>query len=239
MSQRLKFNLILLAGLLVGIVAVGTALRGMLQREAREGTVQTARLLMAAAEATRSYTTEFVKPQLDPRLAIEFLPQTVPAFAATETIISLRKQFPEYLYKEATLNPTNPRDRTTDWEADIVNAFRADGTLKEVVGERTQGPIQALYIAKPIRISNPSCLSCHNTPAEAPPSMLRLYGEANGFGWKMDEVIGAQVVSVPVSVAAAAADRIFAWMMAGLSLVALLALVLANLALGAGRAGKS
>ena len=32
--------------------------------------------------------------------------------------------------------------------------------------------------------------------------MVALYGSANGFGWKMDEVVGAQIVSVPMTVAA-------------------------------------
>jgi protein-histidine pros-kinase len=232
MSRRLKFNIFMVAILSMGLAAAGVFLHGVLHRDARDSAVQTANLLMAAAEATRSYTTAFIKPQLDQRLAIEFLPQTVPDFAATETIMALRKQFPEYTYKEATLNPTNPRDRTTDWEADIVNAFRSDPTLKEIVGERSQGPILALYTAKPIKIANPACLSCHSTPSAAPPSMIRLYGEANGFGWKQDEIIGAQVVSVPLSIAAKAADRTFGLVMGALVALALLALVAGNLLLG-------
>jgi protein-histidine pros-kinase len=239
MSRRLKFNALIAVVLAIGVAVAGFFIHGVLHRDARDGTVQTANLLMAAAEATRSYTTAYIKPQLDQRLAIEFLPQTVPAFAATETIIALRKQFPEYTYKEATLNPTNPRDRTTDWEADVVNAFRADAALKEIVGERTQGPIQALYIAKPIKISNPTCLGCHSTPSAAPPSMIRLYGEANGFGWKQDEIIGAQIVSVPLSIAAKSADRTFILVLGALVVLALLALGVGNLLLGAAEARKT
>jgi protein-histidine pros-kinase len=194
---------------------------------------------MGAAEATRSYTTVFIKPLLDRRLEIEFLPQTVPAFAAAETIIALRKQFPEYTYKEATLNPTNPRDRTSDWEADIVNAFRADPARSQIVGERTQGPMQALYFAKPIKISSPACLSCHSTPSAAPASMIKLYGEANGFGWKQDEIIGAQIVSVPLSTADKAADRTFAILMGALVIIAALTLGVGNLLLGKSEMRKS
>ena len=29
--------------------------------------------------------------------------------------------------------------------------------------------------------------------------MLTKYGPANGFGWKLDEIIGAQIVSVPLT----------------------------------------
>ena len=39
--------------------------------------------------------------------------------------------------------------------------------------------------------------------------MIKLYGTANGFGWKLDEIIGAQVVSVPMAVPVGMADK--AW----------------------------
>ena len=66
-----------------------------------------------------------------------FLPQTVPAFAATENFAYLQTSYPDYAYKEAALNPTNLRDRAVDWEADIINTFRNhSGGTAEVVGER-------------------------------------------------------------------------------------------------------
>ena len=231
MSVRLKFNLWMIVGLGLGVALASYLIHGALQRDGREQVMQRANLLMAAAEATRAYTTSFIKPQLDQRLEIEFLPQTVPAFAATETVIALRKQFPQYTYKEATLNPTNPRDRTSDWEADLVNTFRADPARTELVGERMQGPIPALYIAKPIKISDPSCLSCHSTPSAAPASMIKLYGEANGFGWKQDEIIGAQIVTVPVA-ASEGSGRTFYAIVGALVSLAMLALLIGNLLLG-------
>ena len=139
----------------------------------------------------------------------EFHPQSVPAFAATEIFTYLREKFPEYFYKEATLNPTNPRDRTSDWEADVVNQFRGNTKLAEFQKERETPTGNALVLARPIKVSNVSCLTCHSTPDKAPPEMIKLYGTANGFGWKLDEIIGAQVVSVPVAVPIAMADK--AW----------------------------
>ncbi len=116
----------------------------------------------------------------------EFHPQSVPAFAATEIFTYLRVNYPEYLYKEATLNPTNPRDRATDWEADIVNQFRGNPKLPEYIGTRETATGAALVLARPIQIKNVSCLTCHSTPDKAPPEMRKLYSDANGFGWKMD-----------------------------------------------------
>ena len=97
-----------------------------------------------------------------------FLPQTVPAYAATEQFNDVRKTHPDYAYKEATLNPTNPRDRASDWEADVVQIFRQTPTTTELVGERDTPTGRSLYLARPIQIKNGACLVCHSTVDAAP-----------------------------------------------------------------------
>jgi protein-histidine pros-kinase len=128
----------------------------------------------------------------------EFLPQSVPSFSATEVLATLQKSYPQFGYKEATLNPTNPRDRAVDWEVDIVNSFRSNAELKELVGTRSTPTGASLYVARPLRITNPACLQCHSSVEAAPKTMIEKYGTANGFGWQLNEVVGAQVVSVPM-----------------------------------------
>jgi hypothetical protein len=150
-----------------------------------------------------------VKGRPEELLDNEFHPQSVPAFAATEIFRYLREKFPDYFYKESTLNPTNPRDRATDWESDVVNQFRAGSTLAEFIGTREASTGTALFLARPIKVNNVSCLECHSTPDKAPAEMLKLYGGDNGFGWKLDDVIGAQIVSVPVSVPVRMAENAF------------------------------
>jgi hypothetical protein len=150
-----------------------------------------------------------VKGKPDELIDDEFHPQSVPAFAATETFGYLREKFPDYFYKEATLNPTNPRDRATDWESDVVNQFRGNATQAEFISSRESPTGTALFLARPIRINNVSCLECHSTPDKAPTEMIKLYGGDNGFGWKLDDVIGAQIVSVPVSLPVHIAENAF------------------------------
>jgi hypothetical protein len=137
----------------------------------------------------------------------EFHPQSVPAFSATEIFKLLGQKFPDYLYKEATLNPTNPSDRADSWEADIVNEFRKNAQRTEIELERQSALGPSLVLARPLKVTKPSCLECHSTPDKAPPEMIKKYGPANGFGWKLDEVIGAQVVSVPMKVPVEMADK--------------------------------
>jgi HAMP domain-containing protein len=163
---------------------------------------------MASAKSTRDYTSEQVKPLLlkNPEHETNFLPQTVPAFAATSLFNSIRKSYPDYSYREATLNPTNLIDRAEDWEADIIRYFADHPGEKKLVGERDTPTGRYLYLAKPM-IAGQSCLECHSTPDVAPAAMIKTYGSQNGFGWKLNQVIAAQIVAVPMSVPIQEADK--------------------------------
>lgn len=231
MGLRLKFNLVLLLVFAIGIGASGYVSYTLLQKQAREEVVRTAELMMETAQAIRGYTVEQIRPHLELQLMRVFLPQSVPAYAATEVLGALRERHSDYLYKEATLNPTNPRNRVADWENDIVQQFRNRPELKELVGERMTATGPALYIARPIRITNEACLGCHGHPDTAPETMLAIYGTANGFGWKLNEVVGAQVVSVPMSVPFRNAERAFYTFMAALGAVFFVVFVVLNLML--------
>jgi len=231
MGLRLKFNLVLILVFALGLVASGYVSKRILEANAQEEVTRNAELMMGAALAVRGYTSKQVKPQLELQLMRAFLPQSVPAYAATEMFNTLRQQHPEYTYKEATLNPTNPRDRAVEWEADIVQQFRNNPTQPEIRGTRDTPTGRALYLAKPLKITDPGCLPCHDTPDTAPKSMVAHYGNANGFGWKLGETVGAQIISVPMSVPLAKADQAFRTFMTSLVGVFLLAFIVLNVVL--------
>jgi len=231
MGLRLKFNLVLVVVFLAGFGAAGFVSRELLQENARDEVIRDARLMMEAAGSMRSYTVDQIRPHLIKQMDEVFLPQSVPAYAATETINTLRKKYTEYSYKEATLNPTNPRNRTLDWEADVVNRFRNYADVKEIVSERQSSTGRSLFIAKPIQITNPACLQCHSTAAAAPPTMIKIYGEANGFGWKHNEIVGAQLVTVPMDVPLKKAERAFTTFMASLAAVFVAVFIVLNIML--------
>ena len=231
MGLRLKFNLVLAVVFLAGFAAAGLISRQLLQQNARDEVVRSAQLMMEAAISVRTYTVDQIRPHLIKQLDEVFLPQTVPAFAATEAVMQLQKKYPDYSYKEATLNPTNPRNRAADWEADLVQQFRLHADVKEIVSERQSGTGRSLFIAKPIQIGNPACLQCHSVAAAAPPTMLKIYGEANGFGWKHNEIVGAQVVTVPMDVPLRNADRAFTTFMASLAGVFIVVFIVLNIML--------
>jgi protein-histidine pros-kinase len=196
-----KFNLMLVALFGIGSVLIALAANQFLMRNARAQVVQQAELMIESARSTRQYTSDDLAPVLDAFSEHDnrFVPESIPFYAATVTFNYLRKQYPEYSYKEAALNPTNLRDRAVDWEADLIGYFRNHTDEKELVGERDTPSGRMLYIARPITTEQ-ACMECHRLASEAPPGMVKAYGSVNGFGWHSNETIAAQIVSVPMAV---------------------------------------
>ena len=229
MKLLLKFNLIFILVMALGIAVSGWISRSMLQEQARQEVLAGARFLMEQAIAVRGYTSTQITGLLAERMKTEFLPQSVPSYSATEVLATLRAKHPEYGYKEATLNPTNPRDRAVGWEVDIVNGFRNDADLKEFVGQRDTPTGPSLYVARPLRITDAACLRCHSSVEAAPKTMIDKYGTANGFGWQLNEVIGAQLVAVPMALPLQRAEQSFKLFISSLVAVFVVVGVVLNL----------
>src|SRR5258708_22412021 len=230
MGLRLKFNLVLMAVFVIGLGVTGFVSYELLQKNAGDEVLRNAGVMMEASLSMRHYTVSQVRPNLpvDPD---KFLPQSVPAYSATEIMNQLRKKYPDYAYKEAALNPTNPRNRAVEWESDIVNAFRADPERGEISGMRETPTGRSLYLARPFQIKDGACLACHTTAEMAPASMVKIYGPNNGFGWKLNEVIGAQIVSVPMDLPIRNANRAFVTFMTSLAAVCAALFLILNIML--------
>ncbi len=199
MGLRLKFNLMVAAILLLGFLAASVVMWKVAELNAHEDMRKQIEVLRGQALAVRDYTSNEVRPIIADKSNIQFISQSVPSFAAQATFRNFQKRFPAFTYKEAALNPTNPQDKATDWERDIIELLRREGS-EEIVRTRTTPAGDRFVVAFPLKITSESCLTCHSTPEKAPPSMVALYGDKNGFGWQMGETIGAQFVSVPLDV---------------------------------------
>jgi protein-histidine pros-kinase len=233
MKLLAKFNLILFVVFAAGGLLISQLAYSFLIGNARREVLQQAQLMMASATSVRDYTATDLSPllQQNPGHRVHFLPETIPFHAATSTFNALRKDNPEYsnyTYKEAALNPTNLEDRASDWEADIIYDLRNHGQPQITnVRQTSFGP--SLYIASPIKVKQ-ECLECHSTPSAAPRAMIAVYGSGNGFGWKRDEIIGAQIVSVPMAVPIEIANQAYHRLLFYL----VLTMIVAILALDAG-----
>ncbi|NJO41692.1 MAG: DUF3365 domain-containing protein [Cyanobacteria bacterium CRU_2_1] len=201
LSLRRKFTILLTIILIAGLALSGIILSTVLRHNARNDVAATALILMETMGSVRDYTSTQINPELADQLETEFLPQTIPAYSAREVFESFRANpdYRDFFYKEATLNPTNLRDKSDNFETQLIERFRKDTDLKEQSGFRSVPSGQVFYIARPLSITQESCLECHRSPEEAPRSLIERYGASNGFGWKLNEIVGARIVSVPAS----------------------------------------
>jgi protein-histidine pros-kinase len=219
MKLIVKFNLVLFLVFAIGFVMASFFTHALLQRNAKAEIEENARIMIEGATAVRTYTSTQINPLLKTQMTYAFLPQSVAAYSANEYFKQLRKKYPDYSYKEATLNPTNPTDRATDWEADVVRIFRDNPEKTDLMDERDTPAGRALYIAVPLKIKNPACLECHDTPQAAPRTVIEKYGSSNGFGWKLNDIVGAQIVTAPMRLPIERANQAFTAFMLSLAAV--------------------
>ena len=228
LSLGTKFNALLLLFFIIGTVISGFSLSAAMQSRAESEVAARAEILTQTMNSVRNYTSNNIKPLLADRLATEpeFIPETVPAYSAREVFenFRLRPEYQSFLYKEATLNPTNLRDKADEFETKIVKEFRQNPNLSEKTGYYDRNGEKLFYIARPLAINNVSCLQCHGRTQDAPQSMINTYGTENGFGWKLHEIVAAQTIYVP-------ADKVFAkahqyWLLAIAIFIAIFVLVM-------------
>ncbi len=196
-----RFNGLLAIVFVIGMTIASSLLFGVFEQNAETEITGKAKLIVETMNSVRDYTDRNIEPLLKDRLETEpaFLPETVPAFAATEIFQRLRKNegYRSFFYKEATLNPTNLRDKVDEFEKILVEQFRKEPATKRLSGFRDLPGGRIFYIARPLTVDKNSCLRCHSTPDRAPKSQIASYGSEHGFGWNLGEIVAAQVVSVP------------------------------------------
>lgn len=219
-----KLILILFTVFFAGWMICGLSILSLEYNGARKDIIYTANVLLNTAAATRDYTSNQIQPQFDlltkakssnkyidtsagsPKTTEveigEFNKVTVPSYAAQQILgqLSNMKEYQGYTYRETAINPTNRRDLAADWEAEIIRYFAKNPKAPPKIGKRNDiTGKEVLYVAKPIQITKASCLVCHSKPENAPPELIKTYGSENGFGWKLNEVVGARIISVPTS----------------------------------------
>ena len=196
-----KFTLIL------SLVFLGSSLLSYvslsyIQKQTAEQTVaEKAVVLMDTLNSLRTHHVEEIRPLMDDEdeSIAEFIPQTVPSYVVREVFEQFRQTeaSSRYLYKDATLNPTNPRDQADEFESGLVAQFKADSNVDEIYGFRHLNGESLFYIARPLAVNQASCLVCHSTPEAAPKNLISTYGSDGGFGWQLNEIVATQVIYVP------------------------------------------
>ncbi len=199
MSVKTLFAATLAIALLLCFAVVAAVLYRAAVRQADAETMREARVILAAATASQNYNDARVSPLVEGQPG-PFHPEGVPFFATKSIMDGFAAAFPEYSYRATALNPTNVDDFPRKWQVDVIETFRSRPSLSELSGELDDdNGSRILYIAQPIKVSDANCLLCHSEPKSAPPGMIAAYNSANGFGWKLGEVVGASFVTVPTA----------------------------------------
>jgi HAMP domain-containing protein len=198
-----KFTL-LLSLVFIGAIAIsGFALSHALEKKAEAEIDYRSQILAEMMNSVRNFTNMHISPLLIPMVETQstFVPESIPSYAVREVFENLRKneEYKDFFYKDANLNPTNLRDKADIFETQIIEQFRNQPNLKNLSGFRDSFNEKLFYSARPFSIKNPTCLRCHSTPEAAPKSHIVSYGSENGFGWKLNEIIGTQIIYVPAS----------------------------------------
>ena len=207
MLRRLKlasqFTLLLSLIFISGIALGGLALSQVLEQKASAEMSDRGQIVMQMVNAVSSYTTNDIAPLIaqvgNPQT--NFIPETIPSLAARKVFNTLKQnwRYKDFIYKDATLNPTNLADQADRFEAKLIEQFASDRSIKTLSGFRNSTGERLFYSAQPLVVTDSSCLKCHSSPSIAPKSHLKQYGTQNGYGWKLNQIIGSQIIYIPAS----------------------------------------
>ncbi|BAY07786.1 c-type heme family protein [Calothrix sp. NIES-2098] len=198
-----QFTLLLSLIFISGIGLGGFALSKALEQKALVEMNARGQMAMHIINSVSSYTSNDIAPLIT-QLAdsqTKFIPETIPSISARRVLENFKVnwQYKDLTYKQATLNPTNLNDQADLFEAKLVERFESDRTLKTLSDLRYQAGEQLFYSAQPLVVNSSSCLKCHSSPDIAPQSHVQRYGTKNGYGWKLNQVIGTQIIYIPAS----------------------------------------
>jgi HAMP domain-containing protein len=196
-SLRSKFNMAIGIVFLCSIVLIYFLSGSRLKKDAEQQVFDKARLLLTTMEASRSFTSNVIKPVLYKELPGRFVTEGMSSsFGARNIFERIHKTYPQYYFKHAARYPRNLINQADEFEMSIIEKFTDNADLEEWEGYRNKGDEKEYCIMKPI-VAKAKCMLCHSDPAKAPKELLDRYGNENGFNRSVGEVLGTLTVSVP------------------------------------------
>jgi HAMP domain-containing protein len=157
-------------------------------------------IILNYAMASLKYMKHVQKPLV--RELIEedrFYPELMSGFvSARGTYEYFNQAYPDYIFKQATVDPLNPKNKADLNEMEIIEQFKSNPKKKEESGTIQRNGEEVYFIAQPIKTDTEKCLTCHGNPDNAPKDQIEIYGTKTGYNWKMDDTVAAFIVYVPI-----------------------------------------
>ena len=167
-------------------------------------------IILNYAIATKEYMKKVQRPLVKELIESDrFYPELMSGFVTARGTFELfKKSSPDYTFKQATLDPLNPFNKADQDEIEFIKKFAQNPALKSSEGRITKNGKEVFYFAKPIKVGQSKCLTCHGDPYDAPKDQIEIYGTETGYNWKMNDTVAAFVIYIPTAAAIAAAKKL-------------------------------
>lgn len=199
MSLKQRFLIVL--SLTMGILGIFFAvlLSMNLRDQLVTDTEHKASLILSQAEAIQNYVATVLRPTMYKRLhADAFILEAMSTSYVTRKIMSsLGFQDEHIRYRRVAVGARNPDYEADSFERAVMERFAADPALTRIEEITHYNGEEAFLAARPVRFQA-SCLRCHGRPSDAPKALLARYGDERGFWRQSGELVGLDMVIVPV-----------------------------------------
>ncbi|MDJ0623566.1 MAG: DUF3365 domain-containing protein [Desulfocapsaceae bacterium] len=202
MSIRVKINLVLLViGVVTSILVAAFNYYEARNRVFSEAQKK-AELISSFAMASREYTKQTMRP-LAVKMAGKdsFYPELMAGFFVVRSIADIFAESQKgYSFKQATINPILPQNKSNPQETEIINYFRSNRNVLVKKGTLSQSDKQVFYVARPV-VNKKGCMKCHGRKEDAPKEQRVMYTGNGGYGWQVNDVVAALITYVPIETA--------------------------------------
>lgn len=200
MSIRIRF--LLLIGILSLLATIGIAFASyqFSLNNAVEEAKSKGQLVFDYIESSRQFYKQHQRNtimELIPR--DKFIPELQSGFTLTRGVSEkFLKKNPDYIFKQASLDPLHLPNKADKDDLDIINTFKKQPDKKYDDGRIIKNGEAYYYVAKPIKVDSKKCLRCHGDIKNAPAEQKTIYGTAHGYNWKLGDIASAYIVYVPL-----------------------------------------
>jgi len=197
LQAKFLAGLLLVMAALVGFFAftLNLHLERLMEGEAREK----ASLILSQVEAVQGYVRTKLRPAMYRVLPNDqFVIEAMSTSYITRLVMSdLNLAREAFTYRRVGIGARNPDYEATALERDLIGRFEAEPQLVRLEEFAQQNGERYFVTARPQRFE-PACLHCHGDPAKAPKELIERYGAERGFGRKVGQLAGIDLVRLKV-----------------------------------------
>lgn len=192
-----RFNVALVRIYLLSLLISAPVIYYYTRQQVHEQANEELRLMVDVVKSVQAYIIKDVRPYLMEKRV--FYPPAISGIAATSRVAGhLKSLQPRYVIRNASDNPLNPNNNANDLEYSLLERFRADRGLREVVQEGlVEG--EPYLVASAPKNTQKGCLRCHGDPQTALREVVNAYGTTSGYNQRVGGVAGVSLVGVPLA----------------------------------------